>query len=385
MRWIRVKYKLLLWVTVLLIIDPLAQSNIINGSRGSDQIFGRDLNDTINGLRGDDLLLGEAGDDRVEGGAGDDVINGGPGNDIAKAGKGNDTIIGDRGDDIIDGGSGSADVADYSSLGAPITLLEMGQIFKLDFGTDILLSIETVIGDASQSNSIDGVSDGAFFDNDNNASFNIDLSAERLTVNIASSNIGPFDIQVVNFNNVIGTNLDDVIQGNAFANDLSGERGDDFLQGGKGRDTLTGGMGSDRLFGGNGKDTLWGNRGSDSLVGGNGDDVLQGGQGQDIINGTGSKLGASDFDQLFGGSNTDIFILGTAEEKFYQGDGFATILDFESGADKIQLNGSVEEYTFVSNKIILLGGDLIATTSTVFDIQADLVFTDPLSDTFPVW
>lgn len=385
MRWIRVKYRLLLWVTVLLIIDPLAQSNIINGSRGSDQIFGRDLNDTINGLRGDDLLLGEAGDDRVEGGAGDDVINGGPGNDIAKAGKGNDTIIGDRGDDIIDGGSGSADVADYSSLGAPITLLEMGQIFKLDFGTDILLSIETVIGDASQSNSIDGVSDGAFFDNDNNASFNIDLSAERLTVNIASSNIGPFDIQVVNFNNVIGTNLDDVIQGNAFANDLSGERGDDFLQGGKGRDTLTGGMGSDRLFGGNGKDTLWGNRGSDSLVGGNGDDVLQGGQGQDIINGTGSKLGTSDFDQLFGGSNADIFILGTAEEKFYQGDGFATILDFESGADKIQLNGSVEEYTFVSNKIILLGGDLIATTSAVFDIQADLVFTDPLSDTVLVW
>ena len=369
----------------MLIIDPLAQSSIINGSRGSDQIFGRDLNDTINGLRGDDLLLGEAGDDRVEGGAGDDVINGGPGNDIAKAGKGNDTIIGDRGDDIIDGGSGSADVADYSSLGAPITLLEMGQIFKLDFGTDILLSIETVIGDASQSNSIDGVSDGAFFDNDNNASFNIDLSAERLTVNIASSNIGPFDIQVVNFNNVIGTNLDDVIQGNAFANDLSGERGDDFLQGGKGRDTLTGGMGSDRLFGGNGKDTLWGNRGSDSLVGGNGDDVLQGGQGQDIINGTGSKFGASDFDQLFGGSNADIFILGTAEEKFYQGDGFATILDFESGTDKIQLNGSVEEYTFVSNKIILLGGDLIATTSAVFDIQADLIFTDPLSETFPVW
>ena len=77
MRWIRVKYRLLLWVTVLLIIDPLAQSNIINGSRGSDQIFGRDLNDTINGLRGDDLLLGEAGDDRVEGGGGDDVINGG--------------------------------------------------------------------------------------------------------------------------------------------------------------------------------------------------------------------------------------------------------------------------------------------------------------------
>ena len=369
----------------MLIIDPLAQSNIINGSRGSDQIFGRDLNDTINGLRGNDLLLGEAGDDRVEGGAGDDVINGGPGNDIAKAGKGNDTIIGDRGDDIIDGGSGSADVADYSSLGAPITLLEMGQIFKLDFGTDILLSIETVIGDASQSNSIDGVSDGAFFDNDNNASFNIDLSAERLTVNIASSNIGPFDIQVVNFNNVIGTNLDDVIQGNAFANDLSGEKGDDFLQGGKGRDTLTGGMGSDRLFGGNGKDTLWGNRGSDSLVGGNGDDVLQGGQGQDIINGTGFNLGVNDFDQLFGGSNSDIFILGTAEEKFYQGDGFAMILDFESGADKIQLNGSVEEYTFASNKITLLGGDLIATTSAVFDIQSDLVFTDPLSDTFPVW
>ena len=383
-RWLRIK-NIFQRCPVALIIDPLAQANIIIGTTDSDQIFGRDLNDTIKGLRGDDLLLGEAGDDRIEGGAGDDVINGGPGNDIAKAGKGNDIIIGDRGDDIIDGGSGSVDVADYSSLGAPITLLDMGQIFKLDFGTDILLSIETVIGDATQLNTIDGISDGAFFDNDNNASFNINLSAESLTVDIASSGIGPFDIRVVNFNNVIGTNLDDVIQGNAFANDLSGERGDDVLQGGKGHDILTGGLGSDRLFGGNGKDTLWGNRGSDSLVGGNGDDVLQGGQGKDIIDGSGSKLGANDFDQFFGGSNSDLFVLGNTQEKLYLGDGFAAILDFKSGTDKIQLNGSAEEYVFVSDSIILLDGDLIATTNSAFDLQSDFVFVDPLSGAVAVW
>ena len=370
---------------MVLIIDPLAQANFIIGTSDSDQIFGRDLNDTIKGLGGDDLLLGEAGDDRIEGGAGDDVINGGPGNDIANAGKDDDIIIGDRGDDIIDGGSGSGDVADYSRLGAPITLLEMGQIFKLDFGTDFLLSIETVIGDATQSNTIDGISDRAFFDNDNNASFNINLNAESLTVNIASSGIGPFDIQVVDFNNVIVTNLDDFIQGNAFANELSGERGDDVLQGGKGHDLLTGGLGGDRLFGGKGKDTLWGNHGSDSLVGGNGDDVLYGGQGKDIIDGTGSKLGAKDFDQLFGGSNSDLFVLGTTQEKLYLGDGFAAILDFKSGTDKIQLNGSAEEYVFVSDNSIFLNGDLIATTNSVFDLQSDFVFVHSLSEAFPSW
>lgn len=52
----------------------------------------------------------------------------------------------------------------------------MGQLFKLDFGTDILLSIETVIGDATKLNTVDGISDRAFFDNDNNASFDIDLN-----------------------------------------------------------------------------------------------------------------------------------------------------------------------------------------------------------------
>ena len=373
------------WFQVSLIIDPLAQSNIIIGTDGRDQIFGRDLNDTIKGLRGDDLLLGEAGDDRVEGGVGDDVINGGPGNDTTNAGKGNDTIIGDRGDDIIDGGSGSGDVADYSSLGAPIALLEMGQIFKLDFGTDILVSIETVIGDATQFNVIDGVSDGAFFANDNNASFNIDLGAEQLTINIDSPGVGPFVVQVVNFNNVIGTNLDDYLQGNAFANILSGEKGEDSLLGGKGGDTLSGGAGRDRLFGGQGSDVLLGDRGSDNLIGGNGDDVLRGGRGQDVLDGTGGQSGANDFDQLFGGLNSDLFVLGTSQDKFYQGDGFAAILDFESGTDKIQLNGSVEEYVFVSDNIILLDGDLIATTNSAFDLQEDFVFVDSLLGAFPAW
>lgn len=55
--------------------------------------------------------------------------------------------------------------------------------------------------------------------------------------------------------NVIGSPQDDIIEGNALANRLSGGIGDDILYGMAGNDDLTGGAGDDMLLGGLGQDT----------------------------------------------------------------------------------------------------------------------------------
>jgi Ca2+-binding RTX toxin-like protein len=63
--------------------------------------------------------------------------------------------------------------------------------------------------------------------------------------------------------NGTGTNQDDVITGNAFANTLDGRAGKDSLKGGGGNDVLIGGAGNDVLDGGSGFDKMTGGSGND--------------------------------------------------------------------------------------------------------------------------
>ncbi len=63
--------------------------------------------------------------------------------------------------------------------------------------------------------------------------------------------------------NIVGSNLNDILTGDAGAN---------LLDGGAGNDILRGGGGSDRLLGGAGNDTLNGGLGDDALTGGAGND-----------------------------------------------------------------------------------------------------------------
>ena len=102
-----------------------ANSNVINGgggddslnggTGGDDMIHGGDGNDSINasGL-GVMHLFGDAGNDMIFSGNGNDVIDGGTGNDEIFSGGGNDTITGGDGDDWIEGGEG-ADTMDGGS------------------------------------------------------------------------------------------------------------------------------------------------------------------------------------------------------------------------------------------------------------------------------
>jgi Ca2+-binding RTX toxin-like protein len=109
---------------------------------------------------------------------------------------------------------------------------------------------------------------------------------------------------------------------------LTGTGGEDTMSGGNGNDILYGADGHDVLYGGNGNDALYGGAGNDRLYGENGDDALYGGAGSDIL------AGGNGNDTLSGGAGADAFFFG-------QGGGTDTILDFDTAADRIQLDSGI--------------------------------------------
>lgn len=94
----------------------------------------------------------------------------------------------------------------------------------------------------------------------------------------------------------------DTVQGVADEEAILGNKGQDRVAGGAGNDSLRGGRDNDRLFGEDGNDTLSGDRGADSLTGGGG---------------------------------ADVFIVQQNR------DGSDVITDYQDGADKLLLNGSL--------------------------------------------
>lgn len=157
-----------------------------------------------------------------------------------------------------------------------------------------------------------------------------------------------------------GRNGDDRIQGGDGKDLLFGDRGDDILSGGKGDDSLWGGRGNDIAFGGDGKDLLWGELGDDILIGDDGDDLIYGGAGNDyLLGGSGRDWiwgdagedilnGGGGNDDLFGGAGSDTIVGGGGDDLIYGGAGadrfqFSNLLsqgidrlkDYQSGLDKI--------------------------------------------------
>jgi Ca2+-binding RTX toxin-like protein len=175
---------------------------IINGTEGVDSLFGTGDNDEI-------LALG--GDDRLTASAGSDILNGGSGTDIA----------------------------DYSGLSENITLTPGGGVTKSGGGNDLLIGIETIVGNTNQVNAIDASSAGA------GAGINVDLSTNSLQVLIPGLGIRNFTVE--NFSDIIGTNSDSRFVGNDRNNRITGGTGNDTIVGSKGSDTLNGGGGNNTV------------------------------------------------------------------------------------------------------------------------------------------
>ena len=154
-----------------------------------------------------DSLFGSGAADILDGGDGDDFISGRGGDDTLTGGAGNDTLQGDEGQDALIGGPG-IDTASYAGASNFV------RIFLHD------ASLNTGIGIGDTFDSIE---------------------------------------------NLLGSNFNDTLAGDALANVLDGGSGigNDILQGLGGDDTLIGGDGNDDLDGGAGADDLQGGAGVD--------------------------------------------------------------------------------------------------------------------------
>ncbi|WP_392530731.1 hypothetical protein [Nostoc sp. C117] len=351
---------------------------LIFGTTGADTKNGTSANDTIvgwasggdaNSDSGNDILNGFAGNDSLAGGTENDSLSGGDGNDTLDGGTGNDTLIGGAGTDIfkgsqgndsIDGGDG-VDTADYSQLGQSITLSGVGTITKAGgFGQDKLFKVEKIIANASVANNTIDASQslaGVFI--------TVNLQTQSLAANNVPG-LGTLPFTVVNFDNVIGTNANDIIVGDNQNNRLSGNNGNDSLSGGIGDDTLNGGSGTDTLIGGAGNDTYIvdttadiiseaANSGTDSVrssvsytLGANIENLRF--TTTTAINGTGNSLNNFIF-----GSTVDNTLNGRAGNDTLDGSSGNDILNGEDGNDSLQGGGGNDILNGGSGNDILIG------------------------------
>ncbi|MEO1432411.1 MAG: calcium-binding protein [Cyanobacteria bacterium J06633_8] len=407
----------------------------LEGGNGNDLLKGGKGNDLLNGGNGNDTLKGGRGHDTLNGGNGNDLLNGGTGNDLLKGKNGNDILLGSKGHDILDGGKGK-DTADYSHLHQAITLEAVGVVHKGSLGTDQLLNIETIIGANGQANTIDGSTAKSGV-----TSFDIDLSHESLTVeNIPDLGDLTFTVKnFVNVigttqdDSIIGNSEDNMLIGGGGNDYFGGSAGNDTINGDDGgHDTVDytglgeaitllptgiiekdGGLGTDELVrietiigDENQANTIDNSSAASSVsinvdlaaetlevnnipgigslhrtvvnfvnvIGTTQDDKITGDAQDNIINGFGG------IDNLTGGAGTDTFVLGEDYHVFYADAGFddvAIIEDFVSGEDKIQLTGSLDDYSFIQNSftnLIAFGDDIIASVNSSFDTTSDFTF-----------
>lgn len=195
-----------------------------------------------------------------------------------------------------------------------------------------------------------------------------------------------------------GTPASDVIDGRGGGDTINGRGGNDAILGGFSRDILRGGSGNDRLIGDFNSgplfvgDLLEGGAGNDQLYGGAGSDELIGGTGNDLLVGAGSLN--DELDILTGGPGNDTFVVGQKGFFFYRNPrifsdnnidaalvgfrSYATITDFEPG-DKIQLAGSIGDYSFSDNIVSFVRGGNI---DAIAVIQGQYDPNRPLTETF---
>ncbi len=251
----------------------------IKGSNFSDHIIGNDQDNV--------LIAADGSWDRLEGRGGNDVL-----------------VASGRGTKVIDGGEG-VDTLSYANSGSGVnvnlaagTANEGGQQDSLTNIENIVGSnhSDTIIGDdgANQivaGNGADTVNAGGGNDyveggsgaNTLNGGAGIDTAAFSGTHGVTASlaqgeayrTASPSrKTTLSSFENIVGSNAADTLEGDGNNNILQGGQGEDILRGLVGDDSLQGGTKNDALYGGEGNDRLSGGEGLDTLDGGEGFDTV---------------------------------------------------------------------------------------------------------------
>jgi Ca2+-binding RTX toxin-like protein len=379
--------------------------NIINGTVNDDDLLGKGGNDSLFGLEGDDFISGGDGDDFMEGGAGADTLDGGGGIDtvdyngpagvvvrIGGFGQGGDaagdfiesSIENIRGTGLFgDQLTGSVFDNELSGFGGADRLVGLAGDDDLfgGVGNDVLLGGDG--GDLLDGG--DGVDTADYRQASDGNGVLINLDTGQAVSGDANGDV------LVSIENVTGTNVADIITGNAGTNALKGLGGNDILDGAGGADTLNGGAGVDTAsyqFAGaiavdlaTGKGTV-GNAQGDVLVsienvdGGQGGDTITGNGAANVIRGFAGNdflQGAGGADTLDGGIGTDTltfafvdnasgvkvdFAAGTGNGGNAEGDSYAKIENVigTEFADTLIGDGAVNVLTGGLGKDGLTGG-----------------------------
>ncbi len=330
-----------------------------------ENIIGSASADTLIGSAENNIFIGGKGNDTIDGGAGVDTVSyaqmlgvdanltngiatekytsygsvytdaltnienliGTSYNDTLAGNAGNNVLTGGAGDDTLDGKLG-VDTADFSTAYKNVTVNLITGV-AVGHGTDTLYSIEningstygdTLIGNAG-ANTLNGnagndvLNGGAGNDvligglgidqaNYNTASLGVTVN---LGVTTAQNTQGAGIDTLSGIENLLGSNLNDVLTGDAFANTLNGGLGNDTLNGASGNDVLIGGAGIDTMKGGAGNDGFVFNAIGDSGLGTNKDVITDFVHGTDKIN-----LAAIDANVFVDGNQAFTLISSTA-------------------------------------------------------------------------
>ncbi len=209
------------------------------------------------------------------------VLIGGDGADTLTGGGGIDAFGGSKGADVMNGGA-NTDIVSYENSDAGVTIdltLAGAQGGGGDGAGDILSNIENLVGSTFADRLTGNAQVNFFIGGDGGDT--IDGGAGNDTVEYLGSDTGvTVDLtlgtqggsghaagdQLLNIENLVGSDLDDALTGDDKANQLEGRAGIDTLFGGAGNDVLLGGDDGDLLVGGDGSDKMTGGAGSDRFA-----------------------------------------------------------------------------------------------------------------------
>ncbi|WP_244649737.1 calcium-binding protein, partial [Pseudovibrio japonicus] len=339
--------------------DILLNIENVNGSAGQDTIYGSSDSNVIDGRKGDDHLYGGWGNDTY-------VYNLGHGDDIIY--------------EELRGGD-----HDKLALGVGITLEDVH--FRRVGGTQnsngITISDDLDLQITFKDGSVLLIKDQ--FPDPTKTFDEADLSTARVEeIHFADGTVLDA-IAMIHLASQGATEQDDRLYASNQGAEIHGLGGNDRIAGGFGSDTIFGGSGNDslhdgymwasrwrhfevaddHLFGGAGDDSLHANWGDDHLDGGTGNDMIHGGWGNDLL------IGGAGNDYLYGETGDDVYHynLGDGDDNIVETNEEGSINKLIFGAD---INLDDVKFSRV-NELTVTGW---GSSTTYYGVDLRLTFSD---------